>query len=191
MDLNFHKCLLNFRHWTYLWRWVTHRLSHRRVAEGAAVIPHPLLRVITIGYITSKDVIKRALTVTLVLQKANSNSSVEKVTVLVVELEAVTKRITRMFSWQLCMSTSIQWWRTRKLHAVTRLVVWRREASKSSPLNPLCCLASQVAKRRIATKPVGPGAATARSCIRRMRMLEEVASMHQIVCDQELMQLPA
>jgi hypothetical protein len=68
------------------------------VAEGAAVIPHPLLRVITIGYITSKDVIKRTLTGTLVLQKANSNSSVEKVMVLVVELEAVTKRITRMFS---------------------------------------------------------------------------------------------
>jgi hypothetical protein len=72
------------------------------VAEGAAAIPHPLLRVITIGFITSKDVTKRGLTGTLVLQKPNSSSnSVERVVVLVVlvvELEVVRKRITRMFS---------------------------------------------------------------------------------------------
>jgi len=70
------------------------------VAEGAAAIPHPLLRVITIGFITSKDVRKRGLTGTLVLQKPNS-SSVERVVVpvvLVVELEVVRNRITHMFS---------------------------------------------------------------------------------------------
>jgi hypothetical protein len=71
------------------------------VAEEAAAIQHPLLRVTTIGFITSKDVTKRGLTRTLVLQKANSSSSVERVVVLVVlvvGLEVVRKRTTRMFS---------------------------------------------------------------------------------------------
>lgn len=77
-------------------------MSHQRVAEEAAAIPHPLLRVITIGFITSKDVTKRGLTRTLVLQKANSSSSVKRVVVvlvvLVVGLEVVRKITTRMFS---------------------------------------------------------------------------------------------
>jgi hypothetical protein len=48
-----------------------------------------------------------------------------------------------------------------------------------------------VARRRITTKPVGTGAATARNCIQRRIMPEEVASMHQTVYEQESMQLPA
>lgn len=189
--LDFYKFLLNFRHWTYLWRLVIHArpLTRQRVAEGAVIVPlPPPSLIISIGFIISQDVTKWGLTRTVALRRANSYSSTKKV---VMGSEAVKKKPTRMFSWQLCMNTYTPWWRTRRLRAATRQVVWRREAWKWSPLNPLCCLPNQAARRRIAMRPIGTGAATARSYIWRVRMVEGVASMHQTACEQVSTRSPA